>query len=308
MKIVVIGGAGAMGMIFGARLAQAGNEVTLFDVNRRAVDCVNALGARITDKEGRLETITNIRAVDTPAAIDPPDLAILFTKCYWTEEALVGAKDFIGDSTTLLSLQNGWGNYEIIRRHVPPGQILVGVNYISGTTLTPGHAKQAGNPQAFIGRVGEAADPATVAIADLLSAAGIMTAASDNILDKIFDKLALNVATLAPSALLKLEAHALLDSEVTVKLMDALLEETVAVAKSQGVTIDPVSRRKGIHDLLRNAVGARSSMLQDVDAGRRTEIDVINGAIVNMGQSAGIPTPVNQSMVNSIKALEQTYS
>ena len=69
--------------------------------------------------------------------------------------------------------------------------------------------------------------------------------------------------------------------------MDDLLAETIEVAKAKGIVIDRVERRAGIHDLMRNAVGARSSMLQDVDAKRKTEIDVINGAIVKMGEATG---------------------
>lgn len=307
MKITVIGGTGAMGLIFGARLAQAGNDVTLLDVNKEAIAVVNNNGAQITNKEGVTETIQNLKATSDPASIRSAELAIVFTKCYWTEEALGNAKPVLSPDTTVLSLQNGWGNYDVITKIVKPEQVLTGVSYVSGTTLGTGHARQVGNPIAYIGKVGISADEPVKKIAAILDAAGIKTIASDDVLKEIFTKLAHNVACLGITALLKMEAHRVIDNDYTIALMDDLLRETIAVAKAKGVMLDPVERRSGIHDLMRNAVGARSSMLQDVDAKRKTEIDVINGAIVKMGKETGIPTPVNQCMVNLVKALETTF-
>ena len=307
MKITVIGGTGAMGLIFGARLAQTGNEVTLLDVNEAAITAVNEDGAKITNKDGSTETIRNLRATNDPSSIETTELAIVFTKCYWTEEAVRNAKSIFLPGTMILSLQNGWGNYDVISKMVPPGQVIVGVNYVSGTTLGPGHARQVGNPVAYIGKIGAKRDDTVEKIAKTLNDTGVKTTASDNILKEIFAKLAHNVACLAITALLNLEAHKLVESKEIIDLMDDLLSETIAVANAKGLVIDPVERRAGIHELLRNAVGARSSMLQDVDAKRKTEIDVINGAIVKMGQATGIPTPVNQTMVNLIKALEATF-
>ncbi|MEX2235868.1 MAG: 2-dehydropantoate 2-reductase [Cyclobacteriaceae bacterium] len=307
MKITVIGGTGAMGLIFGARLAQAGHEVTLLDVNKEAIEAVNKEGARITNKEGVVETIKSLRATSDPASIKSVELAIIFTKCYWTEEALMKARSIFTSGTTVLTLQNGWGNYDVITKIVDPEKILVGVSYVSGTTLGPGHARQVGNPVAYVGKVGAVADESVKKVAEVLNGIGIKTTASDDALKEIFTKLAHNVACLAITALLKMEAHRVVDNDYTIALMDELLIETIAVAKAKGIQLDAAERRKGIHDLMRNAVGARSSMLQDVDAKRKTEIDVINGAIVRMGKEAGIPTPMNECIVRLIKGLETTF-
>lgn len=307
MKITVIGGTGAMGLIFGARLAQAGHDVTLLDVNKEAIDAVNQNGARITNKEGAVETIKNVKATSDASSISSTELAIVFTKCYWTEDALLKARPVFSPDTRVLSLQNGWGNYEVITKLVNPDNVLVGVSYVSGTTLAPGHARQVGNPVAYIGKVGVSPDASIKEIAELINSIGVKTTASNDALKEIFTKLAHNVAVLAITALLKMEAHRVVDNPYTIALIDELLQETVAVARAKGIMLDHVERRQGIHDLMRNAVGARSSMLQDVDAMRKTEIDVINGAIVKMGKETGIPTPMNACMVNLIKALETTF-
>ena len=304
MNVAIIGGAGAMGLIVGARLAQQGHHVSLLDVNRTAIETINRDGARITNKDGVEETITSVRATDDAASIGPVDLAVVFTKCYWTRDAVQNALPCIGPDTTVLSLQNGWGNYDVISAIVPAGQVLVGVTYISGTTLAPGHARQVGNPVAHVGRVGQPANDLIRCIADALTQAGIATTPSGDILTDVFKKLAINITTLPTSDLLGLQAHRLIENSGTIRVMDDLLGEMVAVMRARGVTIDFAERREAIHNLLKNAVGARGSMLQDVEAKRQTEIDVINGAIVQMGQQAGIPTPVNNTMVQLIKALE----
>ncbi len=305
MNVVIIGGAGAMGLIVGSRLAQQGHHVSLLDVNRPAIETINRDGARITNKEGIEETITAVRATHDAASISPVDLAVVFTKCYWTQEAVQNALPCIGPDTTVLSLQNGWGNYDVISALVPPEQVMVGVTYISGTMLSPGHARQVGNPVAYVGRVGQPVDDLVNVIADALTQAGVTTTPSDDILTEVFNKLTINITTLPTSALLGLQAHQLIENDGTIRVMDDLLGEMVAVMQARGVVINFAERREAIHNLLKNAVGARGSMLQDVEAKRRTEIDVINGAIVQMGQQAGIPTPVNSTMVQLIKTLEK---
>jgi 2-dehydropantoate 2-reductase len=214
---------------------------------------------------------------------------------------------YLNKHTRILSLQNGWGNAQTISNITGRDNLLIGVNYISGTLLEPGYVKQAGNPIAFIGRWDQPADEFTCQLSEILTRAGVQTTASNDVISEIWKKLALNVATLPTSALLRFQAHLLVAYEPMLQLMKALLSETIAVANAQNIQLDYEERITTIINLLKNAVGAKSSMLQDVEAGRKTEIDVINGAIVRAGEQLGIPTPFNQSMVLLIKSLEQNY-
>jgi len=306
MNFAIIGGTGAMGSIFGGRLKQAGYDVTLFDLSEEAVQRIRREGLRITDKTGATDTI-DIPATTHPAEVGPADVALVFVKCFHTESAMRMAAPFLGQNTTVLSLQNGWGNAQTIRESIGDERLMIGVNYVSGTVLEPGHVRQVGNPVAWIGRWGRPADPTARTIAEALTKAGFQTTPSDDVLLDVWKKLALNVVTLPTSALTGFTADRLIAHEPMMDVMRALLRETVTVAEAEGISLDFEERWEYIVNLLRNAVGARGSMLQDVQARRRTEIDVINGAIAAAGRRHGIPTPVNDTMVGLMKALEAEY-
>lgn len=307
MKIAVIGGAGAMGAVFGGRLARAGLEVTLLDVSRPAVEAINAGGLRLADKAGETQTIP-VRATTDPAETGPVDLVLVFVKCYHTEAAIRSAAPLLGPQTAVLSLQNGWGNAPRIADIVGEARVLIGVTYNSATVLAPGRVQQAGQGATFIGELDGRPSERLERIAAAFTAAGLETTPRDDVLQVIWSKLALNVCTLPNSALLRFYAGQLIEHEPMLGLMRALLREVVAVANAQDIPLDFDERWEAITGLLARASGAKASMLQDVENSRRTEIDVINGAIVEAGQRLEIATPYNQAMVWLIRSLEETFA
>ena len=119
------------------------------------------------------------------------------------------------------------------------------------------------------------------------NAAGLPTQASDNVLTTIWMKLVLNVCTLPASALLHFYAHQMVEHDGTLSVMRELLKEAVAVAHAQNIPLDFDERWEAITGLLRRAIGGKASMLQDVENKRRTEIDVVNGAIVDARSTPG---------------------
>jgi len=306
MKIAVIG-AGAMGGVVGGLLQRGGNEVALLDVSREAIDAINAGGLRVDDRAGNSE-IVNIRATDNPAEIGVVDLAIVFVKCYHTEAAVRGAAPTIGDQTIVLSLQNGWGNGPRIAAVVGEERLLLGVCYHSATALGPGRVLHAGKGPTFIGEPRGGVSERVRLAAEIFNRAGIEVNATENVLQEIWAKLALNVVTLPTSAAARLYAPQLLQTEEMKNLMRELLREVVAVARAQHIPMEFAERWEAITGLLaRLAPTTKGSMIQDVERARRTEIDVINGAIVEAGQRLGIPTPYNNAMVWMIKAVEAAY-
>jgi 2-dehydropantoate 2-reductase len=306
MKVAVVGGAGAMGSLFGSILANAGVDVSLVDVAATVVDAINRDGLRIEAKSGAVETV-HVPVTTRPADVGPVDLALVFVKCYHTEDAIRNAAPLLHDDTTVLSLQNGWGNAPRIAAIVGDERVMVGVTYHSGVLLGPGHVQHAGTGMTFIGELDGTPSERLQRVASLFSEAGLDVTPSTDVLTQIWAKLALNVCTLPTSALLRFYAGQLVEHDGTLALMRALLHEVVAVAHAQNIALDFDERWDAITGLLGRADKGKSSMLQDVEKGRRTEIDVINGAIVAAGERLGIATPHNNSMVWLIKSLEETF-
>ena len=306
MKIAVIG-AGAMGSVIGGLLAKAGNEVILVDVWKQAVDVINTNGLKIEDKTGSVEII-KVRATDQPAAAGAMDLVLVFVKCYHTESAVRNALPMIAPNTVVLSLQNGWGNGPRIAEIVGEEKLLIGVCYHSATVAGPGHVLHGGKGMTFMGELNGKMSERLARVAKTFTDAGIDVTTTPSVLKEIWSKLALNVCTLPTSALLRFYAPQLVQHEPMLDLMRSLLREVVAVANAQEIALDFDESWEAITGLLKRcAPGAKSSMLQDVEKGRITEIDVINGAIIEAGHRLGIATPYNEAMVKLVKSLEGTF-
>jgi 2-dehydropantoate 2-reductase len=297
-----------MGSVMGGLLAKAANEVTLIEVWRDAIDAINRNGLRLENKAGQSETI-RLPTTDNPAAVGVVDLVLVFVKCYHTEAAVKSALPLMGPQTIVLSLQNGWGNGPRIASIVGQEKLLLGVCYHSASVLAPGRVLHSGQGKTFIGEIDGQISRRLAQVAELFNAADIETTATPAVLKEIWSKLALNVCTLPTSALLRFHAPELMQHEGTIELMRALLQEVIAVAQAQKIDLDFKERWEAITGLLQKlAPTAKASMLQDVEKARRTEIDVINGAIVEAGRTLGIPTPRNDAMVWLVRALEESFT
>jgi 2-dehydropantoate 2-reductase len=306
MKIAVLGGGGAMGGLFGGYLSRAGEEVTLVDVSRPAVEAINRDGLVVEEKDGSTLNI-RVKATTAAAEVGPVDLIVNFVKCYHTEAAIRSAEPMLGADTAILSLQNGWGNADRIAAVAGKSRVMVGLTYHAGTLVGPGRVRHPGIGATYVGEIDGKSSARLEAAVSAFRGAGIETIPSPHIVEEVWKKLALNVCTLPTAALLRFAAHELNQHEGTRTLMRGLLAEVVAVASEQGIVLDEAERWQAITGLLEKAIGARASMLQDVGADRQTEIDVINGAIVAAGEKYSVPTPLNSTMVWMVKSLQAKY-
>ena len=270
------------------------------------MEAINRDGLAIEEKDGSVVTI-DVKASSRPDDVGVVELVLNFVKCYHTEVAIRSALPMMGEGTMVLSLQNGWGNADRIAEVAGHGRVLVGLTYHSGTLTAPGHVKHPGAGMTYVGELDGSVTPRLEAAAQALREAGFEVTVSGQILDEVWKKLALNVCTLPPAALLGFFAHELNQYDGTRELMRGLLAEVGRVARAEGIRLDEEERWAAITGLLDRAVGAKGSMVQDVEAKRPTEIDVINGAIVAAGRRHGIPTPLNEAMVWMIKSLQERY-
>jgi 2-dehydropantoate 2-reductase len=300
MKVVVMG-AGAMGSWVGALLAQGGQDVTL--VGRKDhVAVVSASGLLVS---GKTELRVRLRAVERAADADVPDLLVLTVKAYDTRRALADARALLGQRTRVLTLQNGLGNVEQVSEVVDERRVFAAVTTHGVTFVEPGHVRHAG-----VGyfRVGSPANEHAAAreIADAFLASGLDVEATDRILGEIWAKVVVNASINPLTAITGLRNGALLEFAPLRELMQRVVEEAVDVARAEGAPLpedDLLLRARRVAEL---TAENKSSMLQDVERGRRTEVDAICGEIVARGLARGVDTPVNMTLSALVKGIEES--
>ena len=307
MKFVIVGGGGAMGGVWASRLSATGHEVGILDVSPEALQAINRDGLIVEQKDGETTT-TRLTATDDPAHLGVADAVVFFTKAHHTPTAAELARSLVDDRTTVVSLQNGWGNSDVLASFFAPQQIVMGVTYHSATVRAPGRVAHTAANRTFVGPYADGAplDRAN-AVAGAMSAAGIETTVTLGITTEVWKKLILNCATLPTSALTRLTSGELGKPGPLLDLLDDLTTEAVAVAQARGLDIGREERIETIHALLARAGAGKASMLQDVEAQRKTEIEVINGAVVREGDRLGVAVPINRAMVALIGGLERSW-
>ena len=302
MRVAVIG-AGAMGSIVGSALAEGGADTTLVDVSASLVEKINAGGVVI--ERGGSERTIRIPATDDPGSVGTMDAVVFFVKCYHTEAAASLAAPLVGPHTIVATLQNGWGNGDVLARHFSPDQVVMGITYHSGTVASPGHVRHTNTSDAptLLGEYGTGGSGADM-LATAIRAGGLRADVFEDIRLEIWKKVVLNSSTLPTSALTRFSAGALAAHASMLELVNGLIAETVAVGQAQGLTVDVQERRESVEEILVGAGEGRASMLQDIEAGRRTEIDVINGAVVRLGDQHSVAVPLNRAMLALVKGYE----
>ncbi|MEW6261809.1 MAG: 2-dehydropantoate 2-reductase [Thermodesulfobacteriota bacterium] len=303
MKIAIVG-AGAMGSLFGGLLAEAGQDVWLLDVWPEHVETINRQGLSI-ERQGQVRTI-KAQATTDPGRIGPADLVIVFVKSTQTAAAAVTARDLIGEAGVVLTLQNGLGNADVIAEVVDPRNVLAGTTSHGATLLGPGVIRHAGIGATVIGAWSSRDQSSARRAAEVMTRAGISTQVAEDVKVLIWEKFLINVGINAITALCGVKNGQLLDLEVTRDLMRLAVEEAVAVAKAQGIPIKDGAVER-VYQVAAATGANRSSMGQDVDKRRQTEIAVINGAVVREAGRVGIPVPVNRTLTALIETLQAHY-
>ncbi|TMV92323.1 2-dehydropantoate 2-reductase [Thioclava sp. BHET1] len=300
MKVAVLG-AGAMGSVYGACLARAGADVTLLDVNAAHVDAVNRDGLHIALDEGA--AVLPMRAMAPKAFTGPVDLILLFTKVFHTDAALSAIADQIGDAW-ILSLQNGVGNADRIAAHVDRAKIMIGMTMTPAEFLGPGRVASHGAATTEFYTADGQADPMLEQVANLLQAGGVTARITPEIHAAIWEKATFNCALNPLCALSNGTPGGVGASPEGRALADAVVREAIAVAHACGVA----ASRAHVDELLAHAYAHHlmhePSMLQDLNARRRTEIDALNGAVVALAERHAIPVPTNQMIVRLISLAE----
>ncbi len=303
MKISIIG-SGAMGSLFGGKLAKSGEDVVLYDVNEAHINRVNEKGLSIHSTATGETLVVHPKATKDPEETRGSDVFIIFVKSTITELAAKQFSPLAGDDSIVITLQNGLGNEEIIRNIFGKERVAAGVTSQGATFIGPGEINHAGNGPTHL-CMADKHNEKLKPFVEALNKAGFEADIEDNIEDLVWSKLIINVGINALTAITNLENGRLLEFQDIKDIMNDLVAEGVAVAGRKGVTLTFPDPLQTVFDVAEKTAKNRSSMLQDFDRGNRTEIDFINGAIVKEGTKLGIKTPVNKTIVGLIRTMER---
>ena len=303
MKTVVVG-AGAMGTFITAWLSMAGHEVWLLEVNDKRVTKIKENGICLEENDDsnniKFPTITS-----NPSKIGEVDVVIIMVKAFDTEDAVKLVLPSISEKTVVLTLQNGMGNIELISKYIAKERVIAGTTSHGALLIDDGHVRHTGVGDTIIGALSADSEKHTGKLKELLDDSGINTSVSDDVTSLLWGKLLINMSINPLTAIMRIKNGRIVELPHLIEIIKQLLAESLKVASEIGINIPYDNPLEKVIQVSRNTSQNNSSMLQDILAGRRTEINQINGAIVTYGEQCGVETPVNKMITKLVMSIEQ---
>lgn len=303
MRVGIVG-AGALGSVVGGLLAEAGVDVVLLRRSKEDVDLIREKGLWLEGVSG--DRLIKVQIFSDPAEAGKVDLALVLVKSYDTAGAVACIRAILGSGGSMLTLQNGVGNYEILNEAFP-GRVLLGTTTMAALALASGKVRHTGFGQTRFGEADGARSERSLLIGALLEKMkGGPVEVVDNAMACVWSKLIINAAINAPATLLRVRNGDLPATEAGKALIHDVVQECLNVVQAKGIKLifdDPEAQ---VIAVCQSTAPNINSMFQDILAKRRTEIDFINAALAREGDRLGIPTPANRALARLIEALEGT--
>jgi 2-dehydropantoate 2-reductase len=295
MNDLLIVGSGAMALLFGARLAAAGENLTFLGTWQDGLEAIKFKGIEVVSEDEEIYQVS--RVVDKPGEITDCRLALVLVKSWQTERAAKQLLEILSPDGLALTLQNGVGNLQILTKHLGPERTAQGVTTYGATLLGPGKVRPAGE-----GLISLQEHPRLPEMIEILRRSGLAVQQVPDLTSLIWGKLIINVAINPLTALLEIRNGRLLESEATRIMMGKAAREAAEVAKKMGINIEFSDPSQAAEAVAFATSENKSSMYQDIDRGAPTEIDVLCGVVSKEGENHQVPTPVNDLFWSLIKA------
>jgi 2-dehydropantoate 2-reductase len=307
VRIAIIG-TGAMGSVYAGLLADAGLDVCAVDLWAEHIEAINREGLRVSGASG--ERVVKLRATTKARDAGPADLVIIATKASGVEDAANAAREILAPDGIVLTIQNGLGSAERVAAIVGEDRTMVGVVGGFGASITaPGHVHHNGWEFVRLGEYGGGKiTPRLENVAKIWKQGGFRVLLFEDIHQLVWEKFICNVAFSATCTLTGLTIGEVLANPDAFKIAAGCAAEAYAVAKAKGIGVDITDPVAYVRAFGEKIPGARPSMLLDHIAGRRSEIDVINGAVPRLGAEVGVPTPVNETVVALVRTRESAFA
>ncbi|MER2599586.1 MAG: 2-dehydropantoate 2-reductase [Caldilineales bacterium] len=286
---ILIVGSGALATLFGARLAAAGNAVTLLGTWPEALTALNTYGARLTAGDSGSEQAWPVHAVDDSRQCHGIRYALVLVKAWQTARAAAQLAECLADDGVALTLQNGWGNREQLQEVLGPARVAAGVTTLGATLLKPGRVRAAGNGPITVGE-----HPALPPLLHRLSDAGFTVASSTDIDGLLWGKLVINAAINPLTAIMRIRNGKLLEEPLR-GLASIMAEEAAATGRARGLQLPFADATAAMLEVAQRTADNYSSMCQDLLNERPTEIDAINGVVAREAERLGVLAPNNHA-------------
>ncbi|UCG00888.1 MAG: 2-dehydropantoate 2-reductase [Candidatus Heimdallarchaeota archaeon] len=302
MNIAVFG-AGSIGSLFAGRIAYSGFEVAVVGRNPHVTE-INKKGLRII--EDQEEILSHFPAATKfPPAIENPDAIFVTTKAYDNTAVTDGLIGKISDEIPIFLLQNGMGNEEVFRQTFPQNPIFRAITTEAAELIYPGIVKHVAFGKTSFGIISGEENGFGPRFQRIMRDSGFSTKKTNEIQLKMWQKLLTNSTICPLGALLHVPNGQILHKSSINQIFDAILEEGIAIATRILPDADFSQTRNFIIRVIEKTKDNKCSMLQDIERGRRTEIDYMNGFIVRESKRLGLKAPVNAAIADLIRHLER---
>lgn len=300
---IVIVGCGAMGGLIAANFTRAGLDVSVLVRDDQTACTINREGLSIQGPNQHFRA--QVRAISQPEKALNPDLILLAVKAYQLEMALDQCSTAIGPRTQVMTLQNGLGSPERVAKWVAAERVIVGVAENFGASRsTQTHIDHRAKRMIRLGRFGGAADPALDEVAELWRQAEFPVQVYANINQLVWEKLVCNTAFSGPTSISGKAIGAHMADDAAWEMSRNCARETYEVGKAAGIPFSFKDPERYVHDFGAAIPQAKTSMLQDIEAGRQTEVQAIHGGVVSWAQHQNMSCPHNQTVLTRILELE----
>lgn len=304
MKIVIIG-SGAMGCLYGAYLSRK-HEVIMLDSFDKQVEAINQNGITVLEENGTEENFKNVKACISGEYKEAADLVVVFVKSTFTEDALRDNKKLFGDKTLVMTLQNGAGNDRKIAKYVNKKNIIIGTSKHNSVNLGGGKVRHSGSGETTIGSNLET-NKNLDKIQGILEECGFKVEKTNDIQRVIWSKLFVNLSINTFTAITRAPIGSMIENKYAWDFAEKMICEAVDVAEADGTHFSYREVLNMVHHVCEDAGKGYSSMSQDVMNCRLTEIDAINGAIVEQAKLYNVKVHYNSLIVDLIHAIEGAY-
>lgn len=302
MKIAIYG-TGGVGGVFGAQLARAGEDVT-FIARGAHLEAMRASGLHVSMPESEI-VVSPVTATDDPGSVGEVDAVLLCTKTWQVTEAGRAMAPMVGPDTVVVTMQNGVEAADELAavlgdKHVLPG--LCGtISWVEG----PGRIKNIGGVN-FIrfNEMDSRGSDRAEALRATFEAAGIMSEIPEDIDAALWQKFLFNAPTGGIGAVTRAPVGVLRSMPQTRAMLEAALHELVAVGRARGVAIPDGSVETMLTVIENLPADATTSMQRDIMAGRSSELEAWNGAVVRLGRAGGVPTPTHDFIYGALLPME----